>query len=202
MSCCDCTVHACIKGGELPEDCMVGLCADNAREQVLDLYLNTDVRPIMLNAMKSARMGSRNKWPRLHEVICFARGIGAKKIGIASCSTYIKEVPLLARILRDEGFEVIGTMCKMATIRRSDVKIEDDEAKSDSIICNPIMQAEALNNAGTDMNVVVGLCVGHDMLFSKYSNAWCTTLVVRDQSLGGAKPFREALDRFATEQSR
>ena len=36
-------------------------------------------------------------------------------------------------------------------------------------MCNPIFQAKMLNEAKTDLNVVVGLCVGHDSLFYKYS---------------------------------
>jgi uncharacterized metal-binding protein len=34
------------------------------------------------------------------------------------------------------------------------------------------------------MNVIVGLCVGHDMLFSKHSRAPVTTLVVKDRVTG------------------
>lgn len=37
-------------------------------------------------------------------------------------------------------------------------------------MCNPIMQAKLLNKAKTNLNVVVGLCVGHDSLFYKYAN--------------------------------
>ena len=196
MSCCDCKVFACVKGGELPAGCTTGLCAPDAREHVLDLYLNTGARPVMEVATITSGMGIKHKWPRLREVVFFAHEMGVKRIGIASCSTYYREVPVLANMLREEGFEVIGAMCKMATIRRSDVGMAEDPEKPDSIICNPIMQAEALNNAGVDMNIVVGLCVGHDMLFTKHSEALCTTLVVRDQSLGGPKPFAEALAEY------
>ena len=45
-------------------------------------------------------------------------------------------------------------------------------------------QAKLLNRAETDMNVVVGLCVGHDMLFGKYSDAPVTTMVVKDRVAG------------------
>ncbi len=41
-----------------------------------------------------------------------------------------------------------------------------------------------MNRAKTDMNVIVGLCVGHDMLFVKYSDAPVTTLVVKDRVTG------------------
>ena len=199
MSCCDCTVFACMKGGGLPEDCTTKLCAADARDHVLDLYLNTDMRSIMQTATVVALKGTEEKWPRIREVIEFAHATGVKRIGIGSCATYIKEIPLLADILRAEGFEVVGAMCKMATIRKTDVEIVDETVKDSVVICNPVMQAQALNNSKTDMNVVVGLCVGHDMLFTKHSEALCTTLEVRDRSKGSAKPFHEVLERYREE---
>ena len=45
------------------------------------------------------------------------------------------------------------------------------------------LQAEVLNQAETDFNVVIGLCVGHDSLFYKYSKALVTTLVAKDRVL-------------------
>ena len=51
-------------------------------------------------------------------------------------------------------------------------------------MCNPILQAKILNQAKTDLNVVVGLCVGHDSLFYKYSEAITTTMITKDRVLG------------------
>ena len=34
------------------------------------------------------------------------------------------------------------------------------------------------------MNIIVGLCVGHDMLFARHSEAPVTTLVVKDRVTG------------------
>jgi len=36
---------------------------------------------------------------------------------------------------------------------------------------NPIGQAAFLNKVKTDLNIILGLCVGHDALFIKYSEA-------------------------------
>jgi len=55
--------------------------------------------------------------------------------------------------------------------------------KTGNIMCNPILQAEILNNEETELNVVIGLCVGHDSLFYKYSNALTTTLITKDRVL-------------------
>ena len=51
-------------------------------------------------------------------------------------------------------------------------------------MCNPILQAELLNDAKTDLNIIMGLCVGHDSLFIKYSNALVTSGVTKDRVLG------------------
>lgn len=51
-------------------------------------------------------------------------------------------------------------------------------------MCNPILQAEKLNEQQTDVNIVMGLCVGHDSLFYKYSKVLITTLVTKDRVLG------------------
>ena len=51
-------------------------------------------------------------------------------------------------------------------------------------MCNPIGQAMFLNEAKTDFNIILGLCVGHDSLFIKYSEAPVTVFAVKDRVLG------------------
>ena len=41
-----------------------------------------------------------------------------------------------------------------------------------------------LNQEQTDLNIAIGLCVGHDSLFYKYSDALVTTLVAKDRVTG------------------
>jgi uncharacterized metal-binding protein len=45
------------------------------------------------------------------------------------------------------------------------------------------MQAEILNAQKTDYNIIMGLCVGHDMAFTIHSKAPVTTLIVKDRVL-------------------
>ena len=51
-------------------------------------------------------------------------------------------------------------------------------------MCNPILQAKILNEEKTDLNVMMGLCVGHDALFIKYSDAPVTVLFTKDRVTG------------------
>ena len=51
-------------------------------------------------------------------------------------------------------------------------------------MCNPIAQAMLLNEQHTQFNIALGLCVGHDSMFYKYSEALVTTLVAKDRVTG------------------
>ena len=50
-------------------------------------------------------------------------------------------------------------------------------------MCNPVSQAMLLNRAGCELNVVMGLCVGHDSLFFRHSEGLATVLVAKDRVL-------------------
>ena len=124
------------------------------------------------------------QWTRVQEIMEFARKINARKIGIANCIGLINEARIFARILRANGFEVYSVICKVAGKPKSSVGIPAVCESIGAAMCNPILQARLLNNAQTDLNVVIGLCVGHDSLFYKYSDAYVTTLVTKDRVTG------------------
>jgi len=107
--------------------------------------------------------------------------MGYRKIGVAFCVALAKEVRVLCDILSDERFDVVPVCCKVGGNKISDMGVESMRPKG--IACNPVAQAFVLNEYKTDINVAVGLCLGHDILFSKYSNTPVTTLVVKDRVL-------------------
>ena len=77
-----------------------------------------------------------------------------------------------------------GAACKAGAVRKTAVGIAPECESIGPNMCNPILQAKLLNKQGTELNIVVGLCVGHDSLFYKYSHALCTTLVTKDRVTG------------------
>lgn len=127
------------------------------------------------------------RWTRVEDTIAFAKLMGYKKIGIATCIGMLEESDRLMSILTAQGLEPQSVCCKTGSRDKLEVGLEEsDKVRPGSFepICNPIAQAEICNKIGTDMNIIVGLCVGHDMLFSKYSKAPTTTLVVKDRVTG------------------
>ena len=125
------------------------------------------------------------KYTRVEETIEFAKRMNFKKIGIATCVGLIEESRIFAKILKKEGFKVYGISCKAGKLKKTEtVGLKEDKTKiTGDIMCNPILQAETLNKEKTDLNIVIGLCVGHDSLFYKYSKAPTTTLITKDRVL-------------------
>jgi uncharacterized metal-binding protein len=113
--------------------------------------------------------------------------MGYRRVGIATCIGLLDETARLTAILEAQGFEVVSACCKAGSIDKLELGLtEADKVRPGTFepACNPIAQARLLDAARTDMNVIVGLCVGHDMLFAKHSAAPVTTLVAKDRVTG------------------
>jgi uncharacterized metal-binding protein len=127
------------------------------------------------------------RWTRVEDTIAFAKLMKYRKIGIATCIGLLEETHRLAAILRAQGFVPLSICCKTGSIDKLELGLDEtDKVRPETFepACNPVAQASLLNITGTDMNVIVGLCVGHDMLFTKYSDAPVTTMVVKDRVTG------------------
>ncbi len=95
----------------------------------------------------------------------------------------IAEARTAAKIFRAHDLEVYGVGCKAGAVPKSNIGLSERCNSTGKNMCNPILQAKLLNGQKTDFNVVIGLCVGHDSLFFKYSEAPCTVLVAKDRVL-------------------
>jgi uncharacterized metal-binding protein len=124
---------------------------------------------------------------RIEETCELARRMGFSRLGLAFCGGLVREAEVLDRILTARGFEVCSVVCKVGCVAKESIGIADHEKIHPGhfeALCNPIAQAEFLNRAGTEMNIMMGLCVGHDALFLKHVGAYTTVLAVKDRVLG------------------
>jgi len=127
------------------------------------------------------------KWTRVEDTIEFARLMGYKRLGIACCIGLRRRGAILASILRRNGFEVFSAICKTGAVPKEEIGVKDEEKLRPGrfeAMCNPVAQAALLDSCGAELNIVVGLCVGHDALFYKASKAPVTTLIAKDRVLG------------------
>jgi uncharacterized metal-binding protein len=189
-SCIDCAAGACDgKHGTYPSFCLTADIKDGGEaaalcDESMDKYLNDPEDSLIAKASATVEFENYCKMTRIEEICEFASKIGAAKLGIATCVGLLREARTAAEIFRHKGFEVYGTACKVGAIRKTDIGLDPEQESLGPHICNPILQAKILNEKKTDLNIVIGLCVGHDSLFYKYSNALCTTLVTKDRVLG------------------
>lgn len=140
-------------------------------KNIRELY-DTDSTKVM-NAAELAYVRGSN---RLEEIRNYARQAGVKRIGIAHCVSMPKEAAAVGHYLSDD-FEVFSIDCKCGRITKKEML----DMEGSSIMCNPAGQAEFLKEQQTELNISMGLCVGHDMLFSQKSDVAVTTLVVKDR---------------------
>lgn len=140
------------------------------------MEINQLYDPSELELMKiadGARLPGKNK---VEEIKNFARLSGFKRLGIANCVAFQKEAEQLKEMLSSE-FEVYSIDCKCGKIPASEFLGENAKG----ISCNPAGQAQFLAENKTELNIVMGLCVGHDMVFSAKTQAPATTLLVKDR---------------------
>ena len=197
MYTCDaCKVNACWSSDydkeKLPKNCPMR--DEEYFAQILDEYMKPEINKFYVNCSAIEALGYC-QWPRLREVAEFAKRMGYQKLGIGFCGGLADEAAVVATLLRKQGFEVYSVKCKAGAVPKQaagatveSLGVEEPTEKQISLcaspMCNPIAQAILLNRAGTEFNICLGLCVGHDSLFYKYSEAPVTTLVAKDRVTG------------------
>jgi uncharacterized metal-binding protein len=126
--------------------------------------------------------------PRIRELAEFAKSIGAVRVGLAFCSGLAEEASRISANLERHGLDVQSVVCCCGAADKTEHGIPPEHKIKGrdkfEAACNPLLQAELLNRVGTAFNILVGLCVGHDMLFTSNSEAPVTTLVVKDRYTG------------------
>ncbi len=123
------------------------------------------------------------RWPRIQEAIEFARELKLKKIGLASCVALIGELRSIAELFAGAGFSGTSAACQIGRVSPEARGVPELKGFRGTT-CNPIAQAEILNSEGTELNFILGLCLGHDILFTRYSKAPVSTLIVKDRVTG------------------
>lgn len=151
--------------------------ARQASIQEASCYSNRHQKPYIMQPSK----------PRIIEICEFAGRMGYKKLGLAFCLGLAKEARVVEEIFIDRGFKVISILCKAGGVLKESIGLANEDKinrGTEEVMCNPIFQAKMLNSEKTEFNILLGLCVGHDSLFFKYSEAPTTVLAVKDRVTG------------------
>lgn len=173
---CDKCKKTLCKSGEKGKDCHQFL------ETSKDKYQNSKDLLKILRASSKVESKHYCKATRLEEIALFAKSAGFNHLGMAFCTGLREEARLACELLQGH-FQISSVCCKICSLPKKDLKIPKIRKGADEYTCNPFGQAELLNRAGTELNVVVGLCVGHDAIFNRFSNALVTTFIAKDRVL-------------------
>lgn len=155
----------------------VGEFARQASLQEAACYADRHQRPYIMQPSKT----------RIVEICEFAGRMGYKRLGLAFCIGLAREARTVEEIFSAYGFEVISVLCKAGRTSKEEIGIKDEEKiyqGTEEAMCNPIYQAKLLNYEKTELNILLGLCVGHDSLFIQYAEAPTTVLAVKDRVTG------------------
>ena len=180
---CICTKQGCWKGRDsgIPEYCEANNYIQEL-EKATGEYGDPETREIY----KAASVVGQNNdgmTPRIKEALLFAKQLKLDRIGFAACLSMEREMPVVKELFEREGFDVFIVSCQIGRVNaesRGAPEVKDCTRS----LCNPIAQAEILNASGTKLNFIVALCMGHDILFTKYSKAPVSTLIVKDRVTG------------------
>lgn len=185
-TCADCTLHGCkLRDMEkTPKNCP---CKSiDIQERAAELYKEEENHKIAYNAA-TVESDGYGVLCRMEEIMVFCKKCEYKKIGLVFCMGFKEEAKMVSKILRHNGFEVVSAVCKNGAIPKSSIGIIADQTLSgcaEESMCNPIGQALLMNEAQTQCNILLGLCVGHDTLAMKYLEAPTTVLAVKDRVMG------------------
>jgi len=163
INCAFCEIQACTDEIEKTPAFCPRRNAEEALEKAEEIRKTDPKVQKIAEVAKSVETEGYRIWPRVRELIEFSKRMGLKKLGVAFCIGLKEETRQLVKILKSHGFDVSSVAC---TVNGG---------------CNPVGQALTLNRQGTDLNVIMGLCMGDDILFTSFSEAPVTTLVVKDR---------------------
>lgn len=184
--CAYCKTHGCREGNKEKMPLLCPTRDEEFQKENSKLYLKKENYELAHNAALVESEGYC-RLTRVEEIMEFAKKNSFKKIGVAFCVGFVKEAEIFSKILKHNGFDICSIICKNGSIPKTLIGISNCEQVrpgTKEMICNPIAQARLMNREKTDFNVMLGLCVGHDTLFMKYSEAPMTVLAVKDRVTG------------------
>ncbi|MCJ7687737.1 MAG: DUF1847 domain-containing protein, partial [Clostridiaceae bacterium] len=143
-------------------------------------YEEAENNEYIMKASSLVDNGRAGKLNRLEEIVEYCKASKYSKIGVAYCYSMDKEALKLKEYLTKTGFECLMVACTVDGISESRV----NKAKEKQIVsCNPLGQAYYLNKSGAQFLIIMGLCLGHDILLQKELKVDFTTFIVKDRVL-------------------
>jgi len=186
FKCVECTLHGC-SSRDMEKTMKCCPCKEETiQAKAKELYGEEENHKIAYHAALVESEGY-GILCRIEEIMLFCEKAGYKKLGLVFCMGLREEAKTLNKILTHNGFDIVSAVCKNGAIPKSFIGLKAEHTLSgctEEVMCNPIAQALLMNEEKTELNILLGLCVGHDTLALKYLEAPTTILAVKDRVTG------------------
>ena len=188
MDCTKCTLKGCRKSNP---------CFDRS-DEYMNNYSLQDTQLYTIAASGLIDKGRAGILTRLEEIVEYSKMCGYSSIGVAYCYGMEKEAILLRENLEQEGFKLTMVSRTVDGIKESHI---DTNKTQNTVSCNPLGQANVLNSSGVQFVILMGLCLGHDILVQRNLKIDFTTFVIKDRvtrhnPLLGLPDFKPSEDAF------
>jgi len=201
--CAKCPLKNCIMGFslEVPNFCPMKT-SPNVFEDARGIIETPEIRKMFRGVCTTWKDTKLSK-NRIEEVMTYAGNMDFKKLGLVFCVGLSSEAEILSAIFERGGFEVVSVCCMAGGFTSDDVGLSEEDkvySMGRQPQCNPVGQALLMNKYKTDLNILVGLCVGDDSIFIKNSDAPVTILAVKDRTcshnpLSALPSYKESLKK-------
>jgi Uncharacterized metal-binding protein conserved in archaea len=171
MDCTNCRPKSCRKSGS---------CGNEKfnKELVLKNYSEPENQKIIQGAASLVNNGKAGTLSRLQEIITFIKLMKYKKVGLAYCYGMESDAKHLKETFKSKGIGLQTVSCTVGAINQNEI---DTTSCTEKVSCNPVGQACQLNSESVDFVLIMGICLGHDILLQKNLKADFTTFVVKDR---------------------
>ena len=144
---------------------MAEVHSEKALKKANEIYETDERVKKSYEASDALKAEAKGQWTRVQEVLSYIKHMGYKKVGLAHCAGFKNEADAVVEIFAGNGVELSTVACNVGNRGG----------------CNPVGQAMILNEVGTDFNIVMGLCMGHDVLCQEVLEAPSTVLAIKDR---------------------
>lgn len=149
--------------------------------EMLARYREDENQAVVQAAARLVDDGLAGSLSRLEELSRFIKDRGYRKVGMAYCYGMEKEALRTVQYFAQNGIRVSAVSCTVGSLPQNAVNTKSAIC---GVSCNPLGQAAQLEAEGTDLAVQFGLCLGHDILFTRAFPGDQTVLVVKDRIFG------------------
>ncbi|MFA6597220.1 MAG: DUF1847 domain-containing protein [Ignavibacteriaceae bacterium] len=171
MNCTGCKIKKC----RITESCGLEKFDTN---NIVQIYEEEENQKIVQAASYLVDDGKAGTLARLQELVEFIQKMNYQKVGLAYCFGMEKDAIEVKKYFKQNDISISTVSCTVGGIPQDNVNKESCIHK---VSCNPIGQAEQLNNESADFVLLMGICLGHDILLQRNLKADFTTLVVKDR---------------------